>query len=181
MSREIERYDALAIRNTIVEDYLLKGVDNATKIAKELGIKRAEVLDHIDAWKEFAQNDEGVKARSRELLTEMDKAYNKIIAELWNAHASADSAKDMAAILKTIAEVIAKRQDTLQKAGLYDDALIGDELAEVEEQMDAIKNLLKQVATNHPAARQEIMHGLGVIFKQTQSIPVEGAATGPVA
>lgn len=163
--------------NTIVENYLLKGITNATRISKELKIPRREVLDHIDAWKQIAQNDEGVKARARELLTEMDMSYNKIIEELWVTHTESGGGKDAAAILKLIAEVIAKRQETLQKAGLYDDAAIGDELALVEEQMEGIKNLLKQVATDFPETRQTIMQGLGAIFKAPIPLPVKEVAS----
>jgi hypothetical protein len=174
VSKEIELSERMELVNTIAENYLLKGVNNPTKIAKELGIPRKDVLEYIDEWRKIAQNSEGVKDRAAELLTEMDRGYDQIINELWIAHASAESAKDAAGILKTIADVIAKRQEVLQKAGLYDDANLGDELAIAEEQMDKIKELLKQIATNHPQTRQEIMYGLGVIFKRSESLPVKG-------
>ena len=180
MTKELTLSDREAFINTIAEDYLLKGVNNATKIAKDLGIPRKDVLVYIEEWRSAANTGEA-KARAAELLYEMDKSYDKIINELWITHADADNAKDAAGILKTIAEVVAKRQDVLQKAGLYDDAAIGDELALVEEQMEGIKSLLKTVAKNHPEVRQEIMDGLGRIFKKAESIPVDGGAISPGA
>lgn len=179
MAKEVTVADREAFINTIAEDYLLKGVNNATKIAKDLGIPRKDVVVYIEEWRAAANTGEA-KARAAELLFEMDKSYDQIIRELWNSHASAENAKDEANILKIISEVIAKRQDVLQKAGLYDDAAMGDELALVEEQMQGIKDLLKTVAKNHPEARQEIMEGLGRIFQQPISIPVQ-EVTSPVA
>lgn len=180
MGKELEFADREHYINTIAQDFLLKGRNNPTQIAKELGLKRADVVTYIEEWREAAITGDA-KARATELLYEMDKSYDQIIQELWITHAEADSAKDAANILKTISEVIAKRQDVLQRAGLYDDAAIGDELALVEEQMQGIKDLLKSVAKNHPAARQEIMEGLGRIFKQATSLPVEGGDASPSA
>lgn len=180
MAKEIDFADREHYINTIAESYLLKGINNPTRIAKELGIKRADVLTYIEEWRSAAVSGDA-KARASELLHEMDRAYDQLIHEFWVLHAEAEEVKDKNAVLKNISEVIAKRQDVLQKAGLYDDAAIGDELALVEEQMQGIKDLLKQVAKNHPAARQEIMEGLGKIFKQAESMPVGEVVASPSA
>ena len=159
--------------NTIADKYLLKGVNNATKIAKEMGMKRTEVLEYIAEWRQVATNSEGVKERAAQLLSEMDLAYDQIIKELWTAHADAASARDQTTTLKTIAEVIAKRQEVMKNAGLYDDAALGAELAAAEEQAEKIKALLKQIATDYPETRMAIMNGLKNIFGQADPIPVK--------
>ena len=173
---EIEKSDRMVLMNTIVEEYILKGVNNATTIAKSLGIPRRDVLDIQEEWKLIASNDEGVKMRARELLTEMDRAYDQVIARLWEAVEEAEDSKAKTASLKVIADVISKRQDTLQKAGLYDDATLGDELAMAEEQMDMIKELLKSLAMKHPEIRIEIMQGLSKIFNESPSVPLDGGS-----
>lgn len=175
MAKEVGHFDREHYLNTIAQDYLLKGINNPTRIAKELGIQRKDVLVYVEDIRAQWNNGEA-KQRALELLGEMDQAYDQLINEFWVLHAEATEVKDKNAVLKNISEVIAKRQDVMQKAGLYDDAMIGDELALVEEQMQAIKDLLKSVAKNHPAARAEIMTGLGVIFKQAESMPVEEAS-----
>jgi hypothetical protein len=180
LAKEVGFHDREHYLNTIAQDYLLKGINNPTRIAKELGIQRKDVLVYVEDIR-AAWNNGDAKARATELLAEMDKAYDQLINEFWILHAEAAEVKDKNGILKNISEVIAKRQDVLQKAGLYDDAMIGDELALVEEQMQAIKDLLKSVAKNHPAARAEIMTGLGVIFKEAQSMPVGEGTSSPSA
>jgi hypothetical protein len=179
LAKEITLADREHYTNTIASEYLLKGINNPTRIAKELGIQRKDVLVYIEDIRAQWNNGEA-KTRALELLGEMDKAYDQLINEFWILHAEAAEVKDKNTILKNISEVIAKRQDVMQKAGLYDDAAIGDELALVEEQMEGIKSLLKQVAKDYPAARQDIMEGLGRIFHQSTSVPV-GEGTGPVA
>lgn len=172
MGTDIEKSERQIIFNVIVEDYILKGENNATKIAKSLGIKRADVVLYQEQWRDIAQNDEGVKARANELLTELDRSYDQIVAGLWNAHSDAVVPKDQAGILKTIAEVIAKRQEVLQKAGLYDDAALGDQMALVEEQAQKIKELLTTVSNNPvcpPELRHQIIDGLGKIFGVPQA------------
>jgi hypothetical protein len=163
--------DREAAINTIAGDYLLKGINDATKIAKATGIPRKDVVLYIEEWRNAAHSSDA-KARAEELLFDMDRAYDQIIQQLWVEHSCAEGARDAATILKTIAEVIAKRQDVLQKAGLYDDAALGDELAVAEEQMAGIKELLKVVAADFPETRTVIMEGLGRIFKQAVPIPV---------
>jgi hypothetical protein len=154
--------------NKIGGEYLLKGTNDPTKIAKDLGIPRKDVVLYIAEWRKAAK-DSDVKERAIELLWEMDKSYDQLINELWIVHAEAIAPRDKNAALKTISEIIAKRQEVLQKAGLYDDAEMGDALALAEEQMEGIKALLKAVASEHPAARQMIMDGLGRIFHQAVS------------
>jgi hypothetical protein len=176
LPKEVTEFDRNELIDRIGREYLLKGINNPTRIAKELGILRRDVLVYVEDWKAAALNGDA-KKRAAELLHEMDIAYDQLIEEYWSLYAEAEEVKDKNGILNNIGVVIAKRQDVLQKAGLYDDAMIGDELALVEEQMQAIKDLLKSVARNHPAARAEIMTGLGVIFKQAESMPVQEAAT----
>jgi septal ring factor EnvC (AmiA/AmiB activator) len=70
--------------------------------------------------------------------------------------------------------VQAKRQEILQKAGLYEGAELGDEIAATEEKMEKIKELLKNIAKDNPAVRQQIQQGLYEIFNEVVGVPVSG-------
>ena len=173
MPRDIDYSDRMETINTIADQYLLKGVNNPTKIAKDLGMKRAEVVAYIEEWKAYASNSDGVKERAAELLTEMDLSYDQIIKELWNAHADSTTPRDTATILKTIADVIAKRHEVMKQAGLYDDAALGQNLAVAEEQAQKIGDLLKTISMRYPETRSDIMRGLAEIFGKVDPIPVQ--------
>lgn len=144
---------------------MLKGNTNATQIAKSVGIPRAKVLDYIDAWKEIAKNDENIKDRAKEALTNMDNHYNMIIKEMWEiVDDTSNDAKTRSSTLKQIADIESKRQETLQKAGLYDDADLAGELVETQMKAERIKELLRDIATQFPVTKEAILSGLNEIF-----------------
>jgi hypothetical protein len=81
--------------------------------------------------------------------------------------------------LKAIADVESKRQESLQKAGLYDDAELGDEIAMMQEQADKIKQLLTLVASKYPESKMDILEGLQEIFAQ-EPIAVPDVVRGEI-
>lgn len=172
---DLEVHDRMVQMNQVV-DLMLKGQYDPTKIARQLNMKRAEVQDYIEEWKQIAANDESIKLRAREALTEMDRHYGLIIHRLWETVEQADTAGDVktkTTTLKAIADIEAKRQEALQKAGLYDDASLGDELIMMEERAEQIKRLLTTIATKYPETKMDIMYGLRSIFGQSEPIPGE--------
>ena len=159
----------------------LQGNRNATSIAKILGMKRADVLYFIEQAKEIARNDEETRARAKEALHEADAAFNMVIERSWETVEQTDTNADYktkATLLKNIADIEGKRVEMLQKAGLYDDAALGDELAAMEEKAEAIKELLKQVAQEYPETRVVIMKGIRRIFGQVEGIVTDGGSPG---
>lgn len=171
---ETEIHDRMVQMNRVVER-MLKGGDPA-RIAKDLGMKRVEVQGYIEEWKNIAANDENIKFRAREALTAMDKHYDLIIDRLWETVEQADGSgdtKSKTTTLKAIADIEAKRQEALQKAGLYDDAALGDEIALMEERAEKIKKLLTTLATKYPEIKVDVMYGLRDIFGQSDPIPGE--------
>ena len=160
MNQEIEEADYYVNMNRVVEMYL-KGETNATKISKGLSLPRKDVLDYIQAWKEIAANNDRIKERAAEALTAMDKHYDMIIKGFWEVidNAAVDL-KTKAGALKSVADVEAKRQETLQKAGLYDDAGVAEELVAMEEYTDGIKSVLFAVIKEYPQTKVFIMEKL---------------------
>lgn len=178
---ETEVHDRMVQMNRVVE-IMLKGQSDPGKIAKELGMKRVEVQGYIDEWKNLAANDENMKFRAREALVAMDEHYSLIIQRLWETVEQADmvgDTKSKTTTLKAIADIEAKRQETLQRAGLYDDAALGDEVAMMEERAEQIKKLLTSIATKYPDTKMDIMYGLRQIFGQSEPIPGEVVPVTP--
>lgn len=144
----------------------LKGETNATKIAKELSLPRKDVLDFIEAWREIARNSPAIKDRAAEAITAMDKHYDLIIKEFWQIiEDGAVTLQVKAGALKSVADVEAKRQDTLFKAGLYDDAGISEELVRMEQYADNIRNVLKETIKQFPMTKTFIMEQLSNLGK----------------
>lgn len=172
---EIARVNRYEKMNEVMEMFMT-GVSNPTKIAAKLGMKRADVVVFINEWKATIANNTDLQAKARETVVASTQHYDKILEHLWNAAKEAEDNGDYkahAVALKTIADVDAKRIEFLQKAGLYDDAHMGDKLAEVEEQVAAIKKLLQKVAREHPETKNMLTHELAMIFNQPVAVPVE--------
>jgi len=187
MSNEVALIDQYS-RMDKMANLWLKGERNPTAIAKQLGMKRAEVLTLIEEFKNIARNDEEVKHRAKEALHEADQALDMIIKRSWETVEQADDAGDLktkATVLKNIADVEGKRVDMLQKAGLYDDAALGDELAEMEEKQQMLINILKEVTADCSHCKIEVARRLSKVTGRAETVNIvtviEGEVTNPTS
>jgi hypothetical protein len=175
MAKEIELLDRIDKMNKVVERYL-KG-DNPTAIAKQTGMRRADVLGYIEEYKEIARNDEEVKGRAREALRSADEHINMIIARSWETVEQADKADDIrtkAGILKNLADIEGKRVEMLQKAGMYDDAALGDELADMEQKQEMLIKILREVTADCEHCKYEVAKRLSRITDKAEPIIIAG-------
>ena len=175
MSSELELLDRVEQMNRVVERYL-KG-ENPTQIARAVGLKRAEMLTYIDEYKDIARNDDEVKERAREALHSADKHISMIIERAWETVEQADDAGDIktkAAVLKNLADIEGKRVDMLQKAGLYDDAALGDELAEMEEKQQILISILKEVTSDCDHCKVEVARRLAKVTNKAEPVVIPG-------
>jgi hypothetical protein len=170
---ELSIPDREALRLQVQERYL-KGTKQPGTIAKELGLKRVEVLDLIAETKEILRNDDVVKERAKEALSEADAHLDMVINRSWETVEQADLNNDLktkATVLKNIADVELKKVEMLQKAGLYDDAALGDELAEQEEKNEIIKTILLEVTANCEHCAFEVRRRLSRYGKNPEPMP----------
>lgn len=154
----------IKLQNAVYDDFV-KGDQNYTALAKKHSITRAEAIQAVEEVKNYINQTSAFKEMARERLYEMDHHYSMLIKEGWDAieemkgNGGKDASK-IATTIKAIADIEAKRQDALQKSGMYDDFEMGDMLAESERKIDAIKSLLKDVLAKFPDTKQMIMNGL---------------------
>lgn len=131
---------------------------NPTKIAKDLGIRRVDVLDHIENWRKSAVGIELMKDRVEQLIASMDEHYSMLIQKAYEIIDEVDQLKNdgketmtrsqMLSQKKGALDLIAKlekdRIDVLQKSGLLEAADVGDQLAQMEEQYDQVMDILEK-------------------------------------
>jgi cytochrome c556 len=176
MSNEIELLDRYEQINKVAQMYI-KGTTNPTSIAKELGIRRAEALDLIQEWREIARGNDDIKEQAAEALQAGIQHYSMIVERFWETVEQADAGNDYKtknAVLKNIADVEAKKIDMLQKAGLYDDAAIGDELAEMEEKQAILISILKDVTAECEHCKYEVARRLSKVTGKAEPVQVAG-------
>jgi len=119
-------------------------------IAGALGCKMVDASRAIEQMQAIVRDDLESRDAAKDYLNDMVKRYEFLMAEaqsnLEDLQALTFDEKVSAQInatLKNIADFDAKRVDALQKAGLYDQGGLGDELAEREEREQQIIQILR--------------------------------------
>jgi hypothetical protein len=159
--------------NKVVERYL-QGSD-ATQISKELALPRTKVVAHLDQWKMMASDNAAIRARAKEALVAADTHYNKLINKAYEVIDEATTVGNLGAKnagIKLVLDIESKRIDMLQKAGLLENKELAEEMLEIERKQDVLKNILKDIATEHPEVRDKIMRRLSDISRAGEVITV---------
>lgn len=148
---------------------------NPSYIAKNLNVRRADVLNYIDDFKKIAKDDELLRARAKEVVHEFDQTHNRVLSELWEVAEAAklsDDLKTWATAAKHVSDVAAKRVEVLQKSGLLSDAEIGDQMAQMQEEHEDLVAILRDVTGKCNHCKFEVAARLGQIYKTAVPVPV---------
>lgn len=149
----VERPDFETMNQVI--DLYWKNV-NPTKIAKDLGLRRVDVLKYIEEWRASAVGSEVMQGRVEELISSMDKHYSILIQKAYEIIDEVDAPvtdrketmtrSQMLSQKKGALDLIAKlekeRIDIYQKSGLTEIDHLGDQIAQMEEEKAQINDIL---------------------------------------
>lgn len=149
-----------------------------TQIAKQLEMKRKDVIILFDEYKDILTSDSEARDMARDHLNQMVKHYDSLIRKFYELveeinllNFSHQVAAQKNAALKAIADLEAKRLDALQKAGLLDSAELGDELAEMEEKHAILISILRDDLCFD--CKQRVGDKLSRVTNQAEAIDVE--------
>ena len=168
---EIELASSFDQMNLVVGE-LLKG-KNPTEISKALGIKRSDVLVHIETWRELVSGDSRTMERAKEALAGADQHYSMIIQRAWETVDQADANQQYgtkASTLKMIADVEQKRIDMLQKAALLDHNEMSTQLLETERKQKILVDILKDITSSCDRCKVEVSKRLSEVTGQVEPI-----------
>ena len=173
MSVEQKTIEHLDQVNRVVAKYL-EGND-PTKISKELGLPRQNVVAYLDEWKQMASNNAAIRERAREALVSADTHYNKLIAQTYDVIDEATTTANLSAkttAIKLVLDIESRRIDMLQKAGLLENKELAEEMMEIERRQDILMNILKDIASEHPEIRDKIMRRLSDAARDSEVITI---------
>lgn len=159
--------------NRVVGEYL-KGSD-PTKISKELAIPRQKVVAYLEEWKSLAADNAAIRARAKEALVVADTHYSKLIEKAYEVIDEATTTANLpakTAAIKLVMDLESKRIDMLQKAGLLENKELAEEMIEIERRQEVLVGILKDIASEYPQIRDEIMRRLSSISKEKEVITV---------
>jgi hypothetical protein len=173
MSAEDNLVEHLDQVNKVVEEYL-KGSE-PTQISKELAMPRQKVVAYINEWKQMASDNAAIRARAKEALVGADTHYSKLIQKAYEVIDDATTTANLGAktsAIKLVLDIEARRIDMLQKAGLLENKELAEEMLEIERKQDVLVNILKDIASEHPEIRDEIMRRLSAVSKEREVITI---------
>jgi hypothetical protein len=173
MSTEEDLIKHLDQVNLVVEEYL-KGND-PTVISKQLDIPRTRVVTLINEWKVMASANDAIRARAKEALAAADAHYGKLISKSYEVIDEASMTNNLSAKtagIKLVMDIESKRIDMLQKAGLLENKELAEEMVEIEHRQEVLIGILKDIATEHPEIRDEIMRRLSKISRENEVVTI---------
>jgi hypothetical protein len=173
MSTEADLVAHLDEVNRVVEKYL-QG-NEPTQISKELALPRQKVVALIDEWRSLAADNAIIRARAKEALAGADAHYNKLIQKAYEVMDDATTTANLTAknaSIKLVMDIEKTRIDMLQKAGLLENKELAEEMVEIERNQDILKNILRDIATEHPEVRDKIMRRLSEVSKEKEVVTI---------
>lgn len=173
MSAEAELIRHLDEVNMVVGEYL-KGND-PTKISKELDMPRTRVVSLLNEWKVMASANDAIRARAKEALAGADAHYSKLITKAYEVIEDATTTANLSAktaAIKLVMDIESKRIDMLQKAGLLENKELAEEMLEIEHRQEILVGILKDIASEYPQIRDEIMRRLSLIAKDGEAVTI---------
>jgi hypothetical protein len=159
--------------NVVVGEYL-KGND-PTKISKELAIPRQTVVNYINEWKVMASANDAIRARAKEALAAADTHYSKLISKSYEVIDEASMTNNLSAktqAIKLVMDIESKRIDMLQKAGLLENKELAEEMVQIERRQEVLMGILRDIASEYPQIRDEIMRRLSDIARDNEVITI---------
>lgn len=124
-----------------------------TSIQQKTGASFRKQNEAAQNFKSFVNTDRYIQERARESVGQIDIHYTNLLSKFYEVVDEAENNSDYktkADVLKKIADVEKQRVEFLAKAGMMSAGGIGDDLVELEEQRERIKQVLREIAQERP-------------------------------
>jgi hypothetical protein len=114
----------------------------------------------------MALSNQAIHARAKEALAGADQHFSGLIKKAYEVIDVADQNANLTSktqAIKLIADIESKRLEMLQKAGLLDNKEIAEQIVEMERKHEILIKILKDIASEYPSIRQQVMERLSQV------------------
>jgi hypothetical protein len=169
---EIELADHWENVNKVAEEFL-KGNTTITGIVRATGMKKSEVVEHLQEWKTIVHSDRQVQIRAREALNGADQHYSMLIKEAWELIEEAKRQGQLpqqTAALKLVADIQQKQIDMLQKAGMLDNNELAEKIVETEDKQKILVSIIRDVVSGCDRCKPIVFSKLSDVTGQAEEL-----------
>jgi site-specific recombinase len=169
---EIELVDHWENVNKVAEEFL-KGNTTITGIVRATGMKKSEVVEHLEEWKSIVHSDRQVQLRAREALNGADQHYSMLIKEAWELIEEAKRQGQLpqqTAALKLVADIQQKQIDMLQKAGMLDNNELAEKIVETEDKQKILVSIIRDVVSGCDRCKPLVFSKLSDVTGQAEEL-----------
>lgn len=142
------------------------------EISRLTGMSPKKQREINEEFRNLVRSSNYIENRSREIIAYSDVHFNSVLSGLYEVLEEAKLGSDWklaGETLNKIAATEAKRVELLQKAGIINDKGVGERMAQLEAQRDALINILKEARDKFPEASRWIRDRLMELSGKTPS------------
>ena len=158
MSELEEIYDEVLEQEKEVINYIASG-KTTSEIYTLTNIPPKRQREIKDRFALYAQNDMASQARVKESIAYMEEYFVKMIRDLDHVYEEAESQGDLKLqkeIIREKSNLMKTKIELMQKSGILNANGIGDQMLELEEREEAIKELIVTIAQEFPQTKRRI-------------------------
>lgn len=155
--QEVEKYsdDQAFIEHTkrlnkVAGEYI-RGTTSVYTIAKKVGMKPAEVQEHLNEWKETIRHDGMAQDYARRSVELAEQHFNTLIEQAWDVAREAESngtLRERTSALKLAHDIEKTKVEMLNKSGMADQDRIMQQIAESERKQEILTRILREVVVD---------------------------------
>jgi hypothetical protein len=123
----------------------------------------------------MASANDAIRGRAKEALAIADTHYDNLKLLAHEVISEATLSNNLGAktqAIKLVMDIEAKRIDMLQKAGLLENKELAEEMIQIERRQEVLMSILRDIASEYPEVRDEIMRRLSDIAKKDEVITI---------
>lgn len=177
MSNELELLAEKEMKEAAEVIGLLSQGKTPTQINSLTGVPPRRQREIKEAWFQHLCSDRYAGERSKQLIGMADEHYSHLISEMYDVADQANSQGDYKVrkeALKEVANIEKIRIDFFQKAGIISENSLGNNLAEMHEEVERVKEVLKRLSAKFPEFRKAIAEELALMNGEVIATQVVG-------
>jgi len=137
-----------------------------TEIQNITGVPARKQREFKEQWNKLVSDPQYIEQRGQQLAAELDEGYKSILRRMEDVYEAAEVIGDYKTqkdALKELANIRKMSTEMMLKVGLISRDSVGDEIANAEQKIADVVNILKEIALERPDVGKLIQQKLAAL------------------